>query len=839
VNVKSSSDCNPTRRGNDRLFLPCLVVTAWLVAALPADSRGDGNETPGGVAGVASREVIKKQGQIEAAQQLFTAGSAALAEKSYGEAMDYFKAAFEATPDVPASSEMRDVFFQRYQSASIAYAEQMIEQAEWAEAELTLETVMRLGRDGGVPLVRMNPEVRKLLERLKSGDYYNMANSPRHIRNIDEVEKNLILAKGYLDLGDYDRAEMAYQKVLAIDPYSKAARRGLEEVDRHRLNYYDVARNQTRARKLAEVAAGWESPVPPLLDGEGAEIPDGDLPGSNQVAIEQKLKSIRIPRLEFNDARLVDVLGFLMQKSQELDTTEPDPAKRGVNIVVDAGGAAEGQDPSQSTLTLQLSNVPLGVAIEYAAGQVGMKYRVDNFAVTVIPESVSATAAMVTRSYPVPPCFISGENAAAGGGAVTNDPFAAPADPGGGALVKRITAKEFLEQQGVTFEDGAMAQYLPRGSMLIVRNTVEQLSLVETLIRAARESGNKMVRVGVKMITVREETLRESGMDFLLGQFNVGDTPRVFLGGGTDGNAAVPTNASDYTFVPPGGPPVGIFPVTSGLRTGDFKTDVSIDDVINRDQTAQISAAAPGVFAVSGVFTDPQFQAVIRALNQLKGSDTLSSSEVLVIPGQRAKIEQVREFIYPTEYDPPEVPNDFGRVQIGNTIFIGPPPPTFPVTPATPTAFETRSVGKTVEVEPTVAADNLTISVNVLLDFTDFTGFINYGTPIRNANFRNPDGSASIITDNRILMPVFDAVKETTEVTVWDGQTIVIGGLQGESVIDSEDKIPFVGDLPVIGNAFRSSTSEHRKQALMVFVTVRLVDPGDRPINERVDMVAE
>src|SRR5690606_14818609 len=124
-----------------------------------------------------------------------------------------------------------------------------------------------------------------------------------------------------------------------------------------------------------------------------------------------------------------------------------------------------------------------------------------------------------------------------------------------------------------------------------------------------------------------------------------------------------------------------------------------------RDSPSPTGSRAPGIFSVAGVFTDPQFQVVLRALSPLKGADFLSDSFVTVRPGSVATMEQVREFIYPTEYDPPEIPNSFGVVQEGNTqVIYTDQDPTFPATPANPTAFETRKVGKTIEVEPTVAA---------------------------------------------------------------------------------------------------------------------------------------
>ncbi|NRB74969.1 MAG: type II and III secretion system protein, partial [Verrucomicrobiales bacterium] len=258
---------------------------------------------------------------------------------------------------------------------------------------------------------------------------------------------------------------------------------------------------------------------------------------------------------------------------------------------------------------------------------------------------------------------------------------------------------------------------------------------------------------------------------------------------------------------------------------------------INRDSPSAGSSKYPGVFSVAGVFTDPQFQVVLRALAQSKGSDMMCDSHVFVKPGQIAAIEQVREFIYPTEYDPPEIPNDLGSVVIGNIRFIF-DSPVFPAVPAQPTAFDTRKLGKVIEVEPAVSSDNLTVNLNVTADFSDFVGFINYGTPILN-NRLQVNGQPSVVTANEILMPVFDTVRETTNVTVWDGQTIAIGGFHGESIQSTNDKVPVVGDLPVLGRAFRSSSSDRNKRALLIFVSVLLVDGGGNPINAVPDEAPE
>jgi len=784
------------------------------------------------ISGIATNEVLKRQQQVQSAQALFTAGSKAYSDRSYGEAMDHFRAAYETTPQVPATAEMRIAFFKRYQRASLSFAEVLISEAKWAEAQRTLEDVYSVAESGDIPERSLDVGVRKTLARLKSQDHYNMANSPLHIKNMDEVKTKLITAKGYRELGDYDRALQAYNRVLVIDPYNRAARRGQEIVERHILDYTDAARNHTRSAMLREVAKGWEKPVPNLGEPDFVESSNTNLATGGRVVLETKLQKIMIPRLEFEGARLMDVVEVLIQKSIELDVTESNPLKKGVNIVINSSGAAD--DPSQKILTVKLSNVPLGVALQYATQQVGMKYIVDDYAVSVVPLSAATDSSLVVGTFPVPPGFIQGggDGAAVGGG--TNDPFAPAGENSGGTLVVRITAEEFLKQQGVKFGPGAVAQYI--NGNLIVKNTVEQVEVIKALVQGAKDSGSKNVEVRIKMVSVRDDALNQAGLDFLLGAGGASSSS-VFFQGGTNGNSSLPAIQADYPF------PIGTMtPVTSGLRTGIFSSSPSIDDLLVGATSA--NGVAPGVFAVNGLLTDPQFGMVLRALSQMKGTDQLCDAYVTVNPGQKARIEQIREFIYPTEYDPPEIPNQASAGGGGIVIILPPPLPPIivpgptqfiPVSPATPTAFEMRPVGKIIEVQPNVSEDNKAITVNILADFTDFSGFINYGTPIFGGITA---GVPTVLTPNRILMPVFDVVRETTDVTVWDGGTIVIGGFHGETIEDTEDKIPIVGDLPLAGNAFRSTSVSHRKRALLIFVSVRLIDPGGNLINAELDDLA-
>jgi general secretion pathway protein D len=68
-------------------------------------------------------------------------------------------------------------------------------------------------------------------------------------------------------------------------------------------------------------------------------------------------------------------------------------------------------------------------------------------------------------------------------------------------------------------------------------------------------------------------------------------------------------------------------------------------------------------------------------------------------------------------------------------------------------------------------------------------------------------------------------------VSVWDGATVVLGGLMREDVQKTEDRTPIIGDIPILGRLFRSTAEQHTKRNLVIFVTARLVNPGGQPIN--------
>jgi general secretion pathway protein D len=70
-----------------------------------------------------------------------------------------------------------------------------------------------------------------------------------------------------------------------------------------------------------------------------------------------------------------------------------------------------------------------------------------------------------------------------------------------------------------------------------------------------------------------------------------------------------------------------------------------------------------------------------------------------------------------------------------------------------------------------------------------------------------------------------------TTVNVWDGQTVVLGGLITSVVVTEKDKVPVIGDVPLLGRLFQSQSKSSVKKNLMIFVTPTIVDPAGNRVH--------
>jgi type IV pilus assembly protein PilQ len=76
------------------------------------------------------------------------------------------------------------------------------------------------------------------------------------------------------------------------------------------------------------------------------------------------------------------------------------------------------------------------------------------------------------------------------------------------------------------------------------------------------------------------------------------------------------------------------------------------------------------------------------------------------------------------------------------------------------------------------------------------------------------------------FVPSIDTRNIQTQVLVKDGQTVVLGGIMETERRDNVKKVPLLGDVPVIGNLFKSTNKINNRDELLIFITPKILREG-------------
>jgi len=144
--------------------------------------------------------------------------------------------------------------------------------------------------------------------------------------------------------------------------------------------------------------------------------------------------------------------------------------------------------------------------------------------------------------------------------------------------------------------------------------------------------------------------------------------------------------------------------------------------------------------------------------------------------------------------------------------------------PAQTPITQALSLGQVLDVVPFVSADGYTIQLNVVPTLTEFLG---YDQEVAR-QFRTVVPGLPV---QDTPLPRFRVRQVATTAIVWDGQTVVLGGLIAETGKKTREKVPVLGDIPFLGRLFRSEAADSTKKNLMIFVTPTIIDPAGNRIH--------
>ncbi|HTS18388.1 MAG TPA: hypothetical protein VMP11_12505 [Verrucomicrobiae bacterium] len=816
----------------------CLFVATNLPAAA-ADTSSPSSSTA--TADQAAREeLVRRQEAQIAAEKLIARGEGFFYSGKYQEAIGELEQGIKLLPRAPATEVDYNRALHGLTDSYARLADASLHSGDFDKASMLANKALEYDPENGV--------AKAILKKVREANSEKSATNPtgtsldatpEFVAKKDEIKKLFREGKILMNSGQYDDADSRFQQILILDPYNADAIALLKTLNKQRMDYAEGAQAETRLHRLWEVSDRWTPPIntsvpPPKVEETSGPIMRDAL---RQQSIVKKLNDIIIPEVNYREAVVSDVITFLSDESRTLD-----PDKVGVNIVLSSGvgaaapkpptspgappapaapggaeatptpapAAAEGAETFGQKITLSLRNVPLIDALKYVTTLAGLKYRVEPSAVIILPLD-APEGELITRSYPVTPGVfqVPGGNALAAAAAANQTPQGAVgayrAIGGANPVVAQTNdVQDAFRSAGVPFPPGSSLVYNPRTSTIIIRNTPENLEIFERVL-AAYNFVPSQIEIEARFVQISQNDLDELGFDWQMGTKTLGSFD---VTGGTGAETFPPGSGAASS---------ASYDLSSGLRGANTIQGNAIDALLAANGFGTTTPIGGQLATIRGILTDPQFQLLINALAQKESTDTLSAPKVTTVSGQQAQIRSVQEFIYPTSWAQPTATSAGGGVNGGGAVAV---------TPSIPSAFQTREVGVLLNVTPEVGADGYTINLTLAPEVSQFLGFINYGSPIGLSA-----GNNVVTTFNDIKEPLFASENLTTSVVIWDGQTVVLGGLITEQLTQIDDKIPFLGDLPLVGRLFQSKTTQRSKLNLLVFVTARLIDPAGNPVH--------
>lgn len=776
--------------------------------------------TPEQAKAMAVQEEVRRRAMELQGLKSLEAGYKAMAANDFQSAVKSFEDALANLPERPVRIEDRSRATWGLAEANYRIALDIYrKQGNLQEAKQDTERALKLSPD--------HKGAASLLEKIKYREEVLSRPLPPAKRP-DVVEKKQTVAqlmsegKQYFAIKDYNRAETLFEKVLIEDEYNVDAMRYLKKIEDIRLSIRTRERDAAAAGMMQEVRKAWNAPI--RKEVQLPETVTGGAVVQSKTAtqrLQDKMAKIMIPSIEFRTANITDVVNFLVEES-----IRQDMEGAGVNIILNLSipgqegasvsapavpaegstnpfeetpggegnlGAAPAGSMGVKTITLNLRRISLLDAIKYITEVASLKFRIEDNAVIITPAGV-VSGRVITRMYPVQPSILDvviqkGEAKEKTGEFIEMG--------GGNTTIKRGDVKEFFEKSGVPFPVGTSITYNPTISQLIVANTPENLDTFERILAQLNVIPSQ-IEIEARFVEVGENDLEELGLQWML-------TDNWEVAQNKNTGERVQINADSDGF-------------TKGLRFFGFdKSTAAIDPASTVTRSVNASPLG-GILTAASVLTNPQLKVILQALSQHGNADLLSAPRVTTKNGVNAQIQIVKEYIYPTEFEVTQPTMGVSATAGGGGVSTLVTPPT-----VTPGSFETRETGVILNVTPAVGPDGYTIDLTMVPEVCELVDWIQYGSSITLA------GETFVFN---IPQPVFSSRNATTSIVIWDGQTVVLGGLIREELVTMRDKIPFLGDIPLLGRLFRSEGQNSKKMNLLIFVTARLVDPAGNPIHK-------
>jgi type II secretory pathway component GspD/PulD (secretin)/beta-lactamase regulating signal transducer with metallopeptidase domain len=599
------------------------------------------------------------------------------------------------------------------------------------------------------------------------------------VRSLDQKTRASTLTqdgKLLFEMGKLDEAETKLKLALKQDPHNEVALYYSNIVSEAKFAKAAKLHEVTMRQDIRGVEQAWHNP-PESYAGTN------QIPSDMRRAILRKLDRIRLDSVSFDELPLSEVLRNLAAESRKRD-----PEKLGVNFIIrpaastnaPPGGTLDPQtrlpkpatpagplDASTITITIKppLTNARLADVLEAI-----VKVARQPIKYSILDESIVFS---VKTGQEPPPLYVRAfkvdPNAMLDG---LRAKMGSVSTNGPGGIAQAVC--DYFRSLGVDLDpirNPGKSLYFNLGhGMLLIRATLQDLDIIEQQI-GVLNTVPPQVNIKCKFVEVPQDDTKALGFDWYLG--NV-----LMTNGAVGGQAgtAPPTIAPSST---------------------------------NQLATPGLSNTSTSPPTLTGILTDPQYRAVIKSLQQRSGTELLAQPQVTFMSGRQVQMkavdtQTVMKAINEQALTPPGIATTNGDE---SPLYV----------------TESMDFGQSLDVIASVLPDGYTIALTVIPLVTEFLGYQEDPTN-RVAVYVNGKKKWVIPPE-----PIVRIRQMSTSVPVWDGQTVVLGGLPSETVSLLKDKVPMLGDLPLVGRLFSSESKTINKKNLLIFITPTLIDPvGNR-----------
>jgi type IV pilus secretin PilQ/predicted competence protein len=250
--------------------------------------------------------------------------------------------------------------------------------------------------------------------------------------------------------------------------------------------------------------------------------------------------------------------------------------------------------------------------------------------------------------------------------------------------------------------------------------------------------------------------------------------PRQSYGINWAGVVGSSTNAQTITYGA-GAPTAAASPSQNTPTTG-----LALGNANNHNFFGNLGQLALGQFAI---LSTPQLSATLRLLNEDADAEFLANPRVVTADNQQAKIEITRN---------QPVPQLNFNEQTATAVFGG---------------FQDKIFGNKLLVRPSVNKDNF-ITLSVKPEISNKVG-----------------DQTFVFASATVTSPIIDTRSLESNVLIKSSDTLAIGGLLQDEQTKARNKVPVLGDIPMIGYLFGERLNARTKRNLLVFVTPTIIDP--------------